>query len=727
MPETVYLFLDCSDIRRIRAELASPADDLEIAWQQLLQTVEDYREKFPTSYDPTGVGILSWGPGNYMARDMALIYLVTGDDQYAQSVVRLLDLVTTNTPKRSALGPHPDYTGLLAHPGYGEVLYQSLLFAYLVVRDSQFLDDALRAQYDTFFVHQAQLLENWYLNAGDTTIGTYVNRNSRVAVTVAAATIALAFPDHPSSSGLLRRAMTRIESQMARWWETDGGWGENTDGYGYRVLEGLILFAEAMRRAGLDDMYALDFEGRSIHSFCAYFLRVVTPEGDWPAINDTAFLGLDPGLLRLCAQRTDDRDLAFAASQYMWGYLHAYGHEGQWYTLFHVVAWADSSLPWKTDPPAWRSTLLPETGLAILRSDWSHMAQYALLQFTSSKVHEHRCFGELYLFDRGPWLASNGYHTGQPWYEESIGTAQHSTLALDNLNQTSTGGDVVAFVPFDDAGFVSVTGRPYSILRHTRTLLWSGGLHVWIVIDDVHASNLESRHTLRLRWFVRDSHVSSAEEGLWSFTRNSDASDFSIAILPPFPTEYTQVSRTYPNDWWADAAGVLAETPLRSQDTRLVSVLSPSLDRRAIPEASRLDTAEGTVVIALTEAGTFTCIFPLQGAPAAEAPPLGLRGSAACVNTAPTGTASYMLYQGTTLALNGVELVESTLPLSVHVDLSQGRIATEAALPVTLTFYWPGNVSKLIDASGESVVFTQLADQLTVDIPMGHFQLQVKE
>ena len=85
-------------------------------------------------------------------------------------------------------------------------------------RDSQLLDDALRAQYDAFFVHQAELLENWYLNAGDTTIDTYVNRNSRVAVTVAAATIALAIPDHPSSSGLLRRSLTRVESQMARWW-----------------------------------------------------------------------------------------------------------------------------------------------------------------------------------------------------------------------------------------------------------------------------------------------------------------------------------------------------------------------------------------------------------------------------------------------------------------------------------------------------------------------------
>jgi len=97
------------------------------------------------------------------------------------------------------------------------------------------------------------------------------------------------------------------------------------------------------------------------------------------------------------------------------------------------------------------------------------------------------------------------------------------------------------------------------------------------------------------------------------------------------------------------------------------------------------------------------------------------------VNTTPAGTASYSLYQGTTLALNGVELVISTLPLSVHVDLTQGQIATEATLPSTLTVYWPGHVSRLIDASGESVVFTQLADRLTLDIPEGHFQLEVED
>ena len=56
MPERVYLFLDCSDIRRIRAELASPSNDLEIAWRHLLQTVDDYREKFPTSYRSHGGG-----------------------------------------------------------------------------------------------------------------------------------------------------------------------------------------------------------------------------------------------------------------------------------------------------------------------------------------------------------------------------------------------------------------------------------------------------------------------------------------------------------------------------------------------------------------------------------------------------------------------------------------------------------------------------------------------
>lgn len=82
-PEGTFAFLDCADIRRIRQGLAAdPRASFD--FENLTRIVDDYRASLPTSYNPNASWyVLWWGSGNYMARDMALVYLITGDLGYA--------------------------------------------------------------------------------------------------------------------------------------------------------------------------------------------------------------------------------------------------------------------------------------------------------------------------------------------------------------------------------------------------------------------------------------------------------------------------------------------------------------------------------------------------------------------------------------------------------------------------------------------------------------------
>lgn len=257
MPERVYLFLDCNDIRRIRHEITSGNAEVRRAWVDLRRVVDDYRAHFPTTYDPEASGgVLWWGPSNYIAREMALIYLVTGEQAYAKDLLRLLELVKLHTPETNHLlnfnqemkDGFPSSGGLLSHPRYGGVVYQSLLLGYIAVRDTELLNEDQRVLYDGFFVKQARLLnevvelDEWMIqlpNLHDKNI--YWTENFPIA------TIALAFPNDKSAIDLGEFAQKRIGWQIPLFWESDGGWGRSTDWYGFKALEELIIYVETLK------------------------------------------------------------------------------------------------------------------------------------------------------------------------------------------------------------------------------------------------------------------------------------------------------------------------------------------------------------------------------------------------------------------------------------------------------------------------------------------------
>ncbi len=725
-PEGVFLFLSCEDVQRIRRETSTGDPQVTRAWRDLQWSVDQYLLDFPQRFDPSSTaGILWWGPSNYIARDMGLAYLVTGNPDYAEGLLHLLQLVVANTPYRSRLSVYTAEAapGLLSHPRYGAAVYQSLLFGYMAIRDSAMLDDRDRETYDAFFIHQAELLLERAQLEGLFSIDDWRNRNVPMGAALGAATLAAAFPDDPVAQTTYAQAREAVAERIAAWWELDGGWGEHTDWYGFRLLDEILTYAETVFRNGGEDLYRADWQGRSLGLLCRHFVEVLTPEGSTPAYNDSGFDFVDPGLLALCGQRTGDPTLVFAASEYRWGARHGYENESPLdYTLFHDVAWADSTSPLQAQAPDYTSVLLPSTGAAILRQDWSRDAQYLLLQFTDSLVHQDQSFGALYLYDHGPWLVGNGYHH----FEASRQTPQHSTLGLGSESQVFTGGQVLAFADLEDAAVASVTSDSYPNLQHTRTVLWVEPWHAWLVVDDAGQVGSDPLPSLNLRWYVRGS-VLSTEAGSWEFARSRDHRRLSIQMLPGAPAEYSTIRRSYDfEDWITRAVGVEMAIAEPAPASRLVTLLVSHESGTPPPLLERWDSSSATLARLSQQDETWDWLLGPPQAGVASVGGYVLSGFAGCAVREGGELAGYCLFSGTGLSDGLRPLIEAQESLSVEVDLRQGTITSEAAVPTVIRLYFP-TVAATIRGPGLSrIAFTQEGDTLTLVLPAGPQRLFVR-
>jgi hypothetical protein len=717
MPESIYLFLDCNDIRRIRSDLNSFDPDFLQAWNSMVNIVDTYRSNFPTSYNIEGDPVIWWGSSNYIARDMALIYLVTGDLGYANDEIRLLELVISRTPVGQ----------WLVTPKHGEVVYQSVLFGYLAVRDLPSVSVEKRAQYDRFFISQAQMLEADSSSQGKIPLNSWINRNVPMGENTAAATIALALPNSPEAQRLYVQARSRLEWMLSNWFEADGGWGENTNWYGHRVLEGVLNLAETIYKMRGENIYDTDFGGRSIHNMCTYFLKSITPEGDPPQINDTGWFWFDPGILMLCGQRTNDTSLIFGAKQYLWGFYNAYHNGGGLFTPFETVAWWDPRVTQILPSPDWTSALLPSTGLGIFRSNWTHDAQYGLLKYTSSAVHNHYSFGEFFLYDYGPWLVGNGYHLGAQ-YNTSINTTSSSTLTLDNSQQTTIGGKLIAFEPLGQTGYMAVTSPSYSILTHTRHVLWNQTWHQWIVVDDASMNSSPSGHTIQVRWFVRGQEVSHDNQGQWTYTRTGYPGFLTIQLPSPFKATYSAISRSFTLfTGLGDAVGVKMEVSPTSADTRLVSLLTYTSGKPAsYPSLSRDDSGQGLLVTTQPESNspTWDWLLPSPGKTEADSGGYSLTGAAGCAWMQSGFLSGYCLYSGSAFNQGDTTLVKSDQAVSVETDLEHNTIKLDAPTNTLLELYWPAPVSKT-SMDGSPLTYSLNNNQLSIQVPMGEHTIVI--
>jgi len=706
-PDGTYAFIDCNDIRRIRQEIVTGRAETISAWGQLLRDVEHFRRLLR---DPATFSVYDWldggGGGRYSPRNLALAYLITGEAAYAVDLRNLMRTVVNRTPTRDPnAGPE---TGWVISPISGGVIMQSVLLAYLVVRDT--FDPGPQRIYDEYFYVQMALWEE--IAGPEGWIQPWTPGNVGISVDAVAATVALALPDHPGSDQLYADATRRLGLRLNLWYDTDGGWGAYADSYAPTLLESVLLFAETLYKTRGEDLYAVDFAGKSLHSLCEWFLLVMAPDGVLPAINDGVWGALQAGNLLLCARRSGDPALVFAYERFSWGRQHAFEGVFMDYSIpFGSVAWADSSL--LAAEPTWTSRLA--NGLAVLRSGWAVQDQYLLLQFTDTSHHNHHSYGNIVLYDDGPWLLDNGYELdggtfGGSQYERSISTLEHSTLTLDGSNQTFTGATASTYTTLQNTAIVSVISNTYPSFRHRRTVLWAEPWHQWLVIDDASMS-AGGWHTLQLRWFVRASPMSHTDDGQWAFGRGND--ELTLNMFSDEPANTSSISRHYSVFPMAgNAQGVELAFVSTAWPTRLVTVLTSRLDGMPAVEAvNRTDSPDGTLLTIQREGLLWNWLLPHSFPGQAQIGDLRLNGQAGYFVNDQEAIAAYGLFGGTQLSTGEASLVTASAPLSLESDPREAWVIIEAANPATISLYWPTGVGRIEDEAGITVEFTLEASQ----------------
>jgi hypothetical protein len=716
MDARTYLFLNCADLHRIHQELLINPDTRQ-AWMNIQGRLSAFRADLPTAYSrDKSSGTLWWGNGNYIFLNMGLTYLLTGDELMGKDIVRLLYLVRDHTP-----------SGLtMTSESHGEVLVQSIIFGYSIARLQGLLSPEEIAEFDRFFMRQAELYEAVAIKRGNRIpLESWLNRNTAIGANLSAATIALAYLEDPGMLNLFARVRANIEWQIGHYWEEDGGWGENSDSYGYRVMEGLLLFAETLKKKTGENIYQVDFNGRTLGLICNYFLKVLTPEGDYTAPNDSAYNALDPGIMVLCGNRTDDPYLYFAYERYLRGIHSAFGRDSSAdEMLFEMVAWSGLANSPTLEPP-YTSISLPASGLNILRENWTDQSQFLAVQFTQSQVHHEAAFGNIFLYDNGPWIVGNGYFL--PDWSEQTGfpTDQHSTLSINDQNQESPGGSSIAFADLLSTAMTGVTHFSYDNFNHERKVFWVKPWHLWIVVDEGDVD--EGVHAVQVRWYVRGEKLSSEGER-WTFGRPENNEELHIFFLPKEIASYEEIARAYPAfQWIVDAVGVKMNIDNPNRPLRLVTSLFSTAPNQAQPLVTRQDQNGVTRITASFADETWAVFMPPRDTMQGLWDDYLFTGIAAGLHDQQSNatTLGYFLVNGTRLVVRDEVWLNAQSAISIEADFQSGSLAIDAPSGGDLSFYWPTQVSSMIE-NGQNLTFRYQDRLILLSLMPGTYRIMLK-
>jgi hypothetical protein len=701
-----YIFLDCEDVRRIRQELVAGNPDAILNFLALRESLRQFSFDFPEGAAPTREPFqpyLSTGH-DYPPRQIALLFLISGDAAYAEQLRDLLEqAVRLPVSTRWADSSY----GLIIPIETGGEVYQALLFAYASIRDTGLLTAEEQVYYEDFFLRHAQAMLRW----SDFTDGVW---NPGIRADATAAMFALYLPDDPRSAGIYQTARRSLYARIEAWFDQDGGYREYSDNYTPYVLESILLYAETEARLG-NDIYAMDFGGKNIHEMCRWFLVELTPQGALPAMNDGGWDSIDPGLMQLCGQRYHDPELLFAYQR-----LHA-GQPGSFSVpaYFHQLAWANSSLAPVT--PAFTSAALPAGGLAVFRSGWSESDQYLLLEFTPSVHHQHYHSGSLVLHDGLPWLIDNGYPaTTDEEYARGSSSMDHSTLTLDDRNHELTGGELTAFQDLGNSGYLSVDLHTYEYLDLSRTVFWVKPFHQWVVLDQADG---QGTHTLTTRWYVQGEAGQLAPLS-WEFRQGEAA--FQVRLFPGIDMQDELIARHYL--WGSEPAygssqGVAASAEVGEWPVQIATLLTSG----TIEQAGSADLPGGRLITTSFAGGGESRVWlAFSGnAGASLDAENSLTGLAGCTLWQDDLLTGYSLYEGSTLIAEGNTLVGGTGPVSVDADFAAQTIVLGDAADGPLSLYWPGQVVSVVQEDGSPVPFEWQDMVLQIGVSGGGQTLQV--
>lgn len=246
------------------------------------------------------------------------------------------------------------------------------------------------------------------------------NPNMHSSIVLPLGILGLALRGHPEAAGWLRAAEAELERELSEWISPGGAWIENPS-YQVASLDGMFLFAEAIRAAGGKDW----FSDPRLRDTMDYFGFVLTPPdrrfppkraaGEpspmvLPSIGD-AFSGMATPFNGWMARATADTDPAYSARQQFFWRGQASHHSNGGRAKGLTLGLTDPALP--AAPPRQTSRAFPGFG-SVMRTSWTDAgASYVAHRTGPNDHHYHHDQGSFVYYAKGAPLCldpGNNYH-----------------------------------------------------------------------------------------------------------------------------------------------------------------------------------------------------------------------------------------------------------------------------------------------------------------------------
>lgn len=309
-------------------------------------------------------------------------YWYTGEEQFAEEVVGQMCEFARSAPipdrRRSGMAWVPLQAGVRAHTWLG--LYLGALHSPAMTPEANFIILKSLAEH-------ARFLADPSLNGG--------LPNMVIVESTGLVELALVLPEFADAALWRERGFEVLEAEMTRRVLPDGAWEEATPGYHGWVAHSCCELAALTKLNGVDLPDSVLSRFRAMYN---WLLLISKPNGHSPMLGDA-----NDGSI---AGRMAEAALQFEAPDYRWfgpgtppvALLSWYGAD----TMQRYTALA------KREPQA-RSTLLPDSGLAVMRTGWHSHDSYLLFDFGPIWSHTHQdtlgfslhALGQTLLWDSG--------------------------------------------------------------------------------------------------------------------------------------------------------------------------------------------------------------------------------------------------------------------------------------------------------------------------------------
>ena len=302
---------------------------------------------------------------------------------------------------------------------------------------------------------------------------------------------AVCFPEFREAEAWRDQAAARLKEHCVRDTLPDGAHNERNPSYNQGVLKNYLI---PMCLARANDLpMPPEFESTVERTF-EWFMYTLMPDGTMPPYGDAGYFAGGKGRIEMDLL-TVGAMLYPGRSDFAWfAFRDPKARErvaAEFFGDEEGPRRAEALAAAKKTCPAKASVLLPDTGWAMMRSNWTTAALALNFDFGPFVAHCHKdclafnavAWGEHLLHEGKASLKPYGYNA--PWHLGwNMRTVAHNTIMIDGADQPETSGRLDQWATSPGFDYVRASFGPYRDCTHTRSILFVKPEY-WVVSDDV--------------------------------------------------------------------------------------------------------------------------------------------------------------------------------------------------------------------------------------------------